>query len=186
VLAAVGIAAVIVGILLLTRGGSDKKENVAADETPTTELGPTTTAMASAKGKPCVKLADPLPPGAPAVPVKEGPPPPQLIKEDLKAGTGPEVKSGDTVTANYIGVACSTGKIFDSTYTTGTPQPATFPLAQVIPGWQQGLPGMKVGGQRLLGIPSEMAYKQLGSAPHIAPDEALWFVVEITATKASQ
>ena len=185
-LAGAGVVAVIVLIVLLTRGGDDK-ENVATDDsTSTTELATTTTGMASAKGKPCVKVADPLPPGAPAVPVKEGPAPTALVKEDLKAGTGPEVKPGDTVTANYIGVACSTGKIFDSTYSGGAPQPATFPLAQVIPGWQQGLPGMKVGGQRLLGIPSEMAYKQLGSPPRIGPDEALWFVVEITATKASQ
>ena len=56
---------------------------------------------------------------------------------------------GDTITVNYIGVACSTGHIFDSSYKTG--KPASFPLNQVIKGWQDGIPGMKVGGQRLLG-----------------------------------
>ena len=84
--------------------------------------------------------------------------------------------ASSTVVADYIGVSCSTGKIFDASYTTG--QPVTFPLAQVIPGWQQGLVGMKVGGKRLLGIPSDLAYGPSGRDP-IAPDEALWFVVEL-------
>ncbi len=95
-------------------------------------------------------------------------------------GTGADVGPNDTVTADYIGVACSTGKIFDSSYSRG--QPAQFPLANVIPGWQQGIPGMKVGGQRLLGIPGNLAYGAAGR-PGIAPDEALWFVVTIEATE---
>jgi FKBP-type peptidyl-prolyl cis-trans isomerase FkpA len=76
-------------------------------------------------------------------------------------------------------VACSTGKIFDSSYERG--QPAMFALSGVIPGWQQGIPGMKVGGQRLLGIPSDLAYGPTGAPPDIAGNEALWFVVEIVA-----
>ena len=65
-----------------------------------------------------------------------------------------------------------------SSYSRG--EPATFPLSNVIPGWQQGIPGMKVGGTRLLGIPAALAY---GSSPPpgsgIAPDEPLWFVVTL-------
>jgi peptidylprolyl isomerase len=110
-----------------------------------------------------------------------GPPPTELVKQDLVVGTGAEVTAGDTVTVNYIGVSCSTGKIFDSSYERN--QPATFSLDQVIEGWTNGIPGMKVGGQRLLGIPSDQAYKSTGSAQGgIAPDEALWFVVEVTNT----
>jgi peptidylprolyl isomerase len=172
-------------VFVLLRNGDDG-ETVTADDdtTSTTAAGATTTAAtASAAGKPCVALADPLPPGAPAVPVKTGPPPTTLIKEDLKAGTGAIVGAADTVKANYIGVSCSTGKIFDSSYSRG--QPAEFPLNQVIVGWQQGLPGMKVGGQRLLGIPAEMAYGKEGRPPTILADEALWFVVEIIEAKAS-
>ena len=56
---------------------------------------------------------------------------------------------------------------------------ASFGLDQVIPGWTQGLTGMKVGGSRLLGIPSDLAYGPNGQGD-IAPDEALWFVVEVT------
>ena len=73
-------------------------------------------------------------------------------------------------------MSCSTGKIFDTSY---GKTPATFPLDNVIPGWQQGIPGMKVGGTRLLGIPSDLAYGAQGYPPDIAPDETLWFVVEL-------
>jgi peptidylprolyl isomerase len=122
-------------------------------------------------------VTDPLPAGAPAVPVKVGPPPTTLVVEDLKEGTGAAAEATSSVTVDYIGVSCSTGKIFDSSYSRG--QTATFALNQVIPGWSQGLVGMKVGGQRLLGIPAELAYGTQGSPPDIAPDEALWFVVDL-------
>ena len=143
---------------------------------------PAPAGAASAKGKPCVAVADPLPAGAPAVPVKVGAPPTSLVFEDITPGTGATATPASTVVADYVGVSCSTGKIFDSSYKSG--QPATFPLSNVIPGWQQGLPGMKVGGTRLLGIPAELAY---GSTPPdgsgIAPDEPLWFVVQLRAVQ---
>ncbi|MCA1692546.1 MAG: FKBP-type peptidyl-prolyl cis-trans isomerase [Actinobacteria bacterium] len=115
--------------------------------------------------------------------MKTGPPPTALVKEDLKVGDGAEVSPGATITVQYIGVACSTGKIFDSSYSRN--QPATFPLSNVIKGWQDGIPGMKVGGQRLLGIPGAQAYGPQGRPPSIAPDEALWFVVEVTEVKSA-
>jgi peptidylprolyl isomerase len=87
----------------------------------------------------------------------------------------------DTVTVNYIGVSCSTGKIFDSSYSRN--QPATFPLSGVIKGWTDGIPNMKVGGQRLLGIPPDQGYGSQGQPPTIAPNETLWFVVEVLDTK---
>ena len=103
-----------------------------------------------------------------------------LTLSDITVGTGPEVKPGATVTANYIGVGGLTGKTFDSSITTG--QPATFPLANVIQGWQDGIPGMKVGGRRLLVIPAAQAY---GANPPagsgIQKDEPLVFVVDIVS-----
>lgn len=135
------------------------------------------------EAKPCVAVADPLPAGAPPVPVKLGPPPTALVTEDLKPGTGATVGPQDTVTAHYIGVACSTGKIFDSSYSRG--QPVPFPLGNVIVGWQEGIPGMKVGGQRLLGIPPDKAYGPQGQGADIGPDETLWFVVEVVDSKAA-
>lgn len=171
---------VVVVVILLTRGG-DGKGTVKASDTTTPDAETTIAAEGSAAGKPCVALADPLPQGAPNVPIDIGPPPTQLVTKDLKPGTGALVNKGDQVTANYIGVSCSTGKIFDSSYSRGAPTP--FSLSGVIKGWQDGIPGMKVGGMRLLGIPADQAYGASGNPPAIAPNEALWFVVEVTDAK---
>ena len=149
--------------------------------TPSTlpESTTTTPPLPSAKGKPCVAPVDDLPVGAPVVPVPVGPAPTELVKQDLVEGTGAEVTPGSTITAKYIGISCSTGKTFDaSTFASG--QPAKFPLTNVIPGWQVGIPGMKVGGQRLLGIPPNLGYGADGT-PDIAPDETLWFVIEVVS-----
>jgi FKBP-type peptidyl-prolyl cis-trans isomerase len=79
---------------------------------------------------------------------------------DLKEGSGDIVKAGDTVTAHYTGAYAVNGEIFESSKDTG--EPVAFPLSQVIQGWQQGVPGMKVGGTRRLIIPGVLAY---GDAP---------------------
>ncbi|MEN3316183.1 MAG: hypothetical protein V7605_2417 [Acidimicrobiaceae bacterium] len=183
---AVGVAVVaIIVITLINRGGSDKKKvatsNTSSTPGATRATVPPTSSLASAAGKPCVAMSDPAPNGAPSVPVKVGPPPTDLVKEDLKVGTGPPVTKDETVTVNYIGVACTTGKVFDSSYSRN--QTATFPLSGVIKGWQDGIPGMNVGGQRLLGIPSALAYGAQGSPPTIGPDEPLWFVVDVVDAK---
>ncbi len=164
-------------------GSSASKVSTASDGKygPEVPGPPTTTTIVpfvqSAAQKPCVAVTDPLPTGSPAVPVKVGPAPTTLIAEDLTPGTGVDVVPSSSVTVDYIGVACSTGKIFDSSYASG--QPATFHLSEVIKGWSQGLVGMKAGGSRLLGIPSDLAYGQSGQGADIGPDEALWFVVDV-------
>ncbi len=83
-----------------------------------------------------------------------------LQKIDLVEGTGEEVKPGATITAHYTGAYAVNGEIFESSKDSG--QPATFPLNSVIPGWTEGVPGMKVGGKRRLIIPGAQAY---GVAP---------------------
>ncbi|HSX34716.1 MAG TPA: FKBP-type peptidyl-prolyl cis-trans isomerase [Candidatus Saccharimonadales bacterium] len=75
---------------------------------------------------------------------------------DTKPGEGTEVKAGDTVTVDYTGALAATGVIFQSSLDSG--QTATFKLDEVIKGWTDGLPGMKVGGVRRLVIPAEQAY----------------------------
>jgi hypothetical protein len=181
--AALGIAFVFV---LVDRLTNDTSTDVASSTTTSTFVPTATsavpTAAASAAGKPCVPVSDPLPAGAPEVPVEVGPPPAALVTRDITVGTGADVPANATVTVNYIGVSCSTGKVFDSSYKSG--QPATFPLKGVIKGWTDGIPGMKVGGVRLLGIPAAQAYGAQGN-PHagIAPDEPLWFVVEVKDVK---
>jgi peptidylprolyl isomerase len=177
VVVVVVVAMVVVGAVALFGDNDDNSDaNVSTDSGAPSGATGTVPALASVKGKPCVAMADAPPPGAPQVPVKVGPAPTSLVREDLQAGTGAEAAATSTVTVDYIGVACSTGKIFDTSY---GKTPATFPLGNVIPGWQQGIPGMKVGGTRLLGIPSELAYGPRGYPPDIAPDETLWFVVQL-------
>jgi peptidylprolyl isomerase len=171
--------AVLAAIVLIVNRGDDKTP-VAAGTTTTSVAATTTTAAAqSVAGKPCVARSQPLPDTAPEVDVEVGPPPTALVKKDLTVGTGAPVPEGATVTVNYIGVSCSTGAIFDTSY---GKQPASFPLANVIPGWQQGIPGMNVGGKRLLAIPPDLAYGAQGR-PGIAPGETLWFVVEVLDAK---
>jgi peptidylprolyl isomerase len=170
----VAFVAVVLLVLSLVRGNDDKTDTASA--TSSTVSTTSTPAVESAAGKPCVALTDPLPTGAPDVPIVPGPPPTELQTTDLVEGTGDPVPEGATVTVDYIGASCSTGKIFDSSYSRG--EPATFPLAQVIPGWTQGIPGMKVGGQRLLVIPPDEGYGDSGQGS-IAPGETLWFVVTL-------
>jgi cyclophilin family peptidyl-prolyl cis-trans isomerase len=160
-------------VFLALRGGNDNKS------TSTT----TTVALADAAGKPCVAMKDTPPKGAPTVPVVVGAPPKTLVKRDLEVGKGAVVQPGATVLADYIGVSCSTGKIFDSSYKNG--QPGSFSLNEVIKGWTDGIPGMKVGGRRLLGIPAAQGYGAPGQPPDIAANEALWYIVDILGIKAS-
>jgi peptidylprolyl isomerase len=115
----------------------------------------------------------------PKVEVPEGEPPPGLQIEDLKVGDGATAQAGDTVTVDYVGVSYSTGKQFDASWDTG--QPYTFGLGagEVIPGWDQGVAEMKVGGRRQLIIPPELAYGEQGQPPVIAPNETLIFVIDL-------
>ena len=102
-----------------------------------------------------------------------------LTYSDLIPGTGAEVAPGATVTAHYVGIGASTGKEFDSSWSRG--EPAQFPLAKVIKGWQDGLPGMKIGGRRLLVIPGAMAYGESPPAG-IEKNEVLVFVVDMVSS----
>jgi peptidylprolyl isomerase len=169
------VVVVALGLALGNNGGT-KVAVSPTTEAPASTTPPTTAAaLASAKGKPCVGLKDPLPKGSPALLLSPGPAPTKLVTQDLKVGTGAVVPKNAKVTVNYVGVACSTGKIFDSSYSRN--QTFDADLSGLIPGWQQGIPGMKLGGVRLLSMPASLAYGAKGSAPAIAPDEALYFLV---------
>jgi FKBP-type peptidyl-prolyl cis-trans isomerase FkpA len=105
-----------------------------------------------------------------------------LQKTDTVVGTGDEVKAGDTVTAHYTGALAATGVIFQSSHD-GANQPIPFGLNEVIKGWTDGVPGMKVGGKRRLLIPADQAY---GAAEKggIPANSDLVFDIEITAIGA--
>ncbi len=115
----------------------------------------------------------------PEVTVPKGAPPKQLVVKELEAGSGEEAKSGDEVTVQYVGVDYKNGKEFDSSWSRSEPFTFTLGAGQVIPGWEQGVEGMKAGGRRELIIPPELAYGEAGSPPAIGPSETLVFVIDL-------
>lgn len=115
----------------------------------------------------------------PKVTVPSGAPPKQLEVTDLIEGTGTEAKSGDKVTVQYVGVNFKNGQEFDSSWSRSEPFSFTLGAGEVIPGWDQGVEGMKVGGQRQLIIPPELAYGEAGAPPAIGPNETLVFVIDL-------
>jgi len=133
---------------------------------PTAEEVQTTLTEVEGRGEPQVTV-----PPAPAT---------ELKTTDLVAGTGPAVAEHNQVYVHYTGVGQSSGKTFDSSWTKG--EPAEFNLDQVIPGWSEGLVGMKVGGRREIVIPGEQAYGAQPPSADIAANETLVFVVDMIAT----
>ena len=155
--------AVCAGLLVAGCGGDDdsSSESTAASGSPTTEASSEDTST------------------KPKVTVPEGAPPKQLEVEDLVPGSGAEAKSGDEVTVQYVGVNYKNGREFDSSWSRNEPFSFTLGRGEVIPGWDQGVEGMKVGGRRELIIPPELAYGPEGSPPSIGPNETLIFVIDL-------
>lgn len=106
----------------------------------------------------------------------------ELKIEDLKMGTGAEVKSGDTIAINYKGTLLD-GTQFDSSYDRGQPFETKIGVGMVIEGWDVGVVGMKVGGKRRLTIPSDMAYGPQGVGTIIPPNSPLIFELELLSIK---
>lgn len=102
---------------------------------------------------------------------------------DLKEGTGAEAKCGETVSVHYTGWLDSNGRKFDSSLDRG--EPFSFPLCghRVIPGWDEGVKGMKVGGKRRLRIPPDLGYGSRGAGSAIPPNATLLFDVELLGVK---
>jgi peptidylprolyl isomerase len=115
----------------------------------------------------------------PTVPVPKGAPPKKLVVKELEKGSGAEAKAGDEVTVQYVGVDYKNGKEFDSSWSRNEPFSFGLGAGQVIPGWDKGVAGMKVGGRRELIIPPELAYGETGSPPTIGPNETLVFVIDL-------
>ena len=140
-----------------------------------TTLGGDDTVSGSAAGLPAVTANAGE---APTITPPTGTPPATLQTQDIIVGTGTEVLPTSTLTVHYTLMTWSNGSLVESSWNGG--QPATFPLSGVIAGWQEGLPGAKVGGRRLLVIPADKGYGPNGSGP-IGPNETLIFVVDIIA-----
>jgi peptidylprolyl isomerase len=174
-LATIGVAVLVAGCgssgssSTITVGNENTTDNALIKAGETSSATATTPTSGELSKEPTVKP----PPGAP---------PTKLVSKDLIVGTGQEAKAGDTVTVNYVGVLFKNGKVFDASWSRH--EPATFSLKEVIPGWTQGIPGMKVGGRRELIIPGPLAYGAKGSPPKIPPNETLVFVIDLLGVQA--
>ena len=115
----------------------------------------------------------------PTIDKPEGDIPFELGIDDLVQGEGEEATKGSKVSVHYVGVAFSTGDEFDASWNRGEPFEFKLGASQVIPGWDAGVEGMKVGGRRKLTIPSAMAYGARGAGGVIKPHEPLVFVVDL-------
>jgi len=105
----------------------------------------------------------------------------ELMIEDILVGDGKEASAGATISVHYTGRLLD-GTKFDSSLDRGTPFSFTLGVGQVIPGWDKGVQGMKVGGTRKLTIPSDLAYGERGQGP-IPPNSPLVFEVELLAVE---
>jgi peptidylprolyl isomerase len=119
----------------------------------------------------------------PEVTVPSGSAPKQLEEKEIVEGDGAEAKTGDEVTVQYVGVGYDSKEEFDSSWSRSEPFTFNLGAGEVIPGWDQGVAGMKVGGRRELTIPADLAYGPAGSPPLIGPNETLIFVVDLLAAK---
>jgi peptidylprolyl isomerase len=115
----------------------------------------------------------------PSITPPEGEPPSSLESKDIVVGKGPAAKKGDNVTVQYVGVNFSNGAEFDASWNSGQPFTFTLGTGNVIPGWDEGVQGMKQGGRRMLTIPPDLAYGPAGSPPAIGPNETLIFVIDV-------
>jgi peptidylprolyl isomerase len=148
---------------------------LAAKDAPNALDKPEGDAVTPPAGLPSVKENDK---GIPEISVDGVAAPTALVAQDLIKGKGPEVKATDTLTVNYVGVALTGGKKFDSSYDRG--EKASFPLTGVIKGWTQGLTGKTIGSRVLLVVPKDLAYGDAGQGDAKGD---LVFVVDILGVK---
>src|SRR4051795_4784136 len=165
--------AIVLAVALPACGGSDKSDESATTPQATETESPegTVTVTGDLGKKPTIKVTpdNPTPPG-------------ELVIKDIHKGTGRAAKPGDTVTVHYVGSLYRNNTVFDNSWDRGKPFPFQLGQGQVIPGWDAGVKGMKVGGRRELGIPPDQAYGTKGSGP-IGPNETLVFVVALLDIK---
>ncbi|WP_428962461.1 FKBP-type peptidyl-prolyl cis-trans isomerase [Micromonospora fluostatini] len=182
--AGLAVVAILIGVFVAVgQGGDDDASNQAADS-PSASADP---ANPADPGAPSAPPAPQLPEGAdpalgtkPTVTAGEG-----ELKElkvtPLIEGTGAEVKSGQSITTNYVGVFYADGKEFDSSWERGEPATFAIGVGQVIKGWDQGLVGVKVGSRVQLDLPADLAYGNDASGGR--PTGPLRFVVDVLAAQ---
>jgi peptidylprolyl isomerase len=180
-LAALGASALIAGCgssgssSTITVGAENKADEALASNSGSTgATGASGTSTAAAKTPASGPLSK-----EPHITPPSGPAPTKLVTKEIVKGTGAEAKTGSAVAVNYVGALYKTGKVFDASWKRNEPFTFTLGKGQVIPGWEQGVIGMKVGGRRELIIPSALGYGPKGSPPSIPPNETLIFIVDL-------
>ena len=187
-------ALLLVGPLAACSGSDDgaadtsTSTSAAADGATTAPSGQGATEAPTA----CVD-AEPIEPGViegkpETVELPDVPPTDEAVTTVLREGDGPEVTDASYVTVHYVGVACSTGIAFDSSWDRGEPIVAALGTAvptatafQVIPGWTDGLVGQNEGSLVQVDLPPSLAYGETGAGGAIGPNEPLTFVIELVA-----
>ncbi len=179
----------LLAVLAFAACGDDSSSESEATSAPTTEAAtpapteaatetPTEAASGGGGSAKAVKVTGKLG-EKPTIEVPGGDAPTELVSKDIKVGKGPAAKAGDNVSVQYVGALYDDGTVFDNSWDRG--EPFTFGLGQgqVIPGWDQGVAGMKVGGRRVLTIPAELGYGDAGAGGAIPPGATLVFVVDL-------
>ncbi len=182
------LAALAATALLITACGDSAEESAADRFARTAEQQAKTLATATTPEAAAPKATKVTPSSGesdiatkPSIPKASGSAPTALKVEDLIEGKGAAAKSGDKVAVRYVGVLYDNGKEFDSSWKRGkAPFELTLGQGAVIPGWDQGLVGMKVGGRRRLTIPPDLAYGAQGQPPTIPANSTLVFDVDLT------
>ncbi|RST17610.1 FKBP-type peptidyl-prolyl cis-trans isomerase [Streptomyces sp. WAC05374] len=172
--------AVPAGLLTLAGCGDDKADQAKTDESPSTSQ------------EPSAKIVDgPLPAitagtafgQKPTVAKGPGKPSPNLAVKTVVAGKGETVAKGDFLQFDYLGQIWDTAKVFDNSYDRGAPLTSRIGVGQLIPGWDQALPGKKVGSRVELAIPPALGYGTQGNPQGgIKGTDTLVFVVDIRGT----
>jgi peptidylprolyl isomerase len=153
--------------------------------TQTQSFTPTSTSTTSTSTTPTILTPKSGPLSKePTITVPSGSAPTTLTKTDIITGSGAVAAAGDTVTVNYVGALYKTGKVFDSSWSRNTTFSTSLVTTEVIPGWVDGIPGMRVGGRRELIIPPSLAYgsKADGTIP---ANSTLIFIVDLLAVTPS-
>lgn len=156
------ILVIVVAVILIAQGGDGGGDQAAVGPDCSTESSIST----DTSTKPKVEVPDEEPPD-------------ELECVDVVVGDGATAEEGDQVTVQYVGVNFDDGKQFDASWDSGQPFPFQLGSGSVIPGWDEGVVGMKVGGRRELIIPPDLAYGAQGSPPAIKPNSTLVFVVDL-------
>jgi peptidylprolyl isomerase len=180
VIALLSVAALGLGACGDDEGGDAALEPAIPAQTPT-QTTPATTGKAFEPAS--IKVSEDTS-KKPTITKPSGDPPAKLVTKDIVTGTGAAVKSGDKLQMHYLG-ALFDGEQFESSWDSGKPFPVTIGQGEVIPGWDQGIIGMKEGGRRLLVIPPDLAYGETGSGSSIPPNATLIFVVDVKERTAA-